>query len=534
MKNGERGWTTLAELLHHSYRTFASRTAVTDARGSLTYAELKGRALGIANQLARKGVRPGDRVALIMNNRTEYVQIEHALALGGYARVCAITRLHNSEVAHILSDAQPACLFVEAGWLANAGTDFLAKLPCPVVLVGGRDSADSVTPTNVETFESFVSAAPSMETHRAQSPHDLAWFMYTSGSTGTPKGVMHTNRSVIAMIRNTLQVMHTAGPDDVAIHTAPLSHFSGAIAMSLFAVGGRNVLLDRFQPGELFGAVAEHCATVLPVVPTQLNMLTDYLRQHPRDLSGIRIVPYAGSAIAPERLSAAQAFFGKALVQYYGASEVPMPITALYPEDHTDAMNELGLPRFAAAGRVIDGVEVSIRDNDNKPLAPGEPGEIVVKSPAGSIGYWRNEAATNEILEPDGFVHTGDVGVFDDAGFLFIVDRKKDMIVTGGFNVFPRELENVISRMPEVLEVAVVSAPDEKWGEAIVAVVAPQPGASMSLEQVQAHCRRYLAGYKVPRQLLLMDELPKGSTGKLQKRGLKERFWGARARRVGG
>lgn len=525
---------TLSQLLKYSYQAFSGRVAALDALGQLTYAQLGECASRIASELSRRGVAHGDRVALVMNNRTEYLQLEQALALGGFVRVSVITRLHNSEVAHIFADAQPAYAFIEESWFKNADDRLLARLACPVVLVGADPNALALREGRAERFETFLAGASAVGEFSAPRPEDLAWFMYTSGSTGTPKGVMHTNASVVAMIRNTLRVMRAARPEDVAIHTAPLSHFSGAIAHAIQACGGENVLLDRFRPDELFDAVEQHRATVLPVVPTQLNMLTDHLRQRPRDISRIRIVPYAGSAIAPDRLAVAKSFFGDALVQYYGASEVPMPITALQPEDHVDAVNELGLPRFAAAGRPVDGVEVTIRDAYNQPSPQGSPGEIVVRSPAGMIGYWRKPEATAEILEADGFIHTGDIGVVDHEGFLFIVDRKKDMIVTGGFNVFPREVENVIGMMPAVLEVAVVSAPDEKWGEAIVAVVAPRAGAQLTLEEVQAHCRQRLAGYKIPRQLLLMEVLPRGSTGKLQKLALKERFWGERERKVGG
>jgi len=525
---------TIADLLEHSYRTHGSRTAVRDSRGGLTYDELHERARRIAAHLHNAGVRPRDRVALIISNRSEYVQIEQALALGGFVRVAAIVRIHNNEAIHIFDDAKPSFAFIEESWLAKAGKEFLNQLPCPVALVGANEIGRPASFDFLRKFDSFTAPIETYSAWSAPKPGDLAWLMYTSGSTGVPKGVMHTHRSVAAMIHNTLQVMQSLRTEDVAIHTAPLSHFSGTIALAVLAAGGENVLLERFEPKELIDAIRERGVTVLPVVPTQLNMLTDYLHLHHSEIRGLRHVPYAGSAIVPERLAAAKVFFGTALVQYYGSSEVPMPITALLPDDHVDTKNELGLPRFASAGRAIGGVEVSIRDPHNKPLGPGARGEIVVRSPAASSGYWQNAEATNEIQELYGFIHTGDIGVFDNEGFLFIVDRKKDMIITGGFNVFSREVENVIGSMVGVREVAVVSAPDKKWGESIAAVIAPTPGTMLTLEQVQAHCRKHLAGYKVPRHLVLMEILPKSSTGKLQKRALREQFWGKVQRKVGG
>ncbi len=526
--------TTLADILLRSYDDYAERPALRDHKEAFTYRELKQRALRIGAHLRQRGVKRGDRVLLIMNNCSEYVQLEHALILAGFVRICAITRLHASEVVQLVADAGPTHAFIEAAWLQDAGADFLQRMPCPVVTVGNRTMLDSSMSTGLEDFAAFTTPAEGEQVYEPPQPDELMWFMYTSGSTGAPKGVMHTQYSISAMILNALRAMPLARPEDVALHTAPLSHFSGVIAHVVSAAGGENVALDRFDPAMLFDAVAEHRATVLPVVPTQLNMLTDYLNANPRDTSGIRIVPYAGSAIAPERLAAAKRFFDGALLQYYGSSEIPLPLTVLAAEDHIDTRNEQGMPRFASAGRAFPGVDIKILDLDNTPLPPGSTGEILARGPTVSKGYWGNPAASQEIQENDGFIRTGDVGMFDNDGFLFIVDRRKDMIVTGGFNVYPREVENAISAMPGVTEVAVVSAPDEKWGEAIVAVITPAPGVAITLEQVQAHCRQCLAGYKQPRRLLLVDALPKGSTGKVQKRLLSQQFWGDRQRKVGG
>jgi acyl-CoA synthetase (AMP-forming)/AMP-acid ligase II len=530
----ESACATVAELFTRSYAEHPDRPAVEDVHGSFTYAELRDRARLIAGRLRAEGLQPGDRVLLLVDNRSEFHQVEHAVTLGHWVRVAVNTRMHPAEVTHVVEDAAPAYAFIESGWLARAGAEWLAQMPCPVVDVGGTDPGATPCAPELPSFPDFLAGPSDDLDFPPPTPDEPVWFMYTSGSTGMPKGVVHTHRTMTSMADRIRRALPGLDHTDVAVHTAPLSHMSGAVAIAVTAAGGSNVCLPHFDPGNLFDVVAEKSATVVPLVPTQLNMVTGYLREHPRDLSSVRLVPYAGSAIAPDRLEAAKTYFGDALIQMYGASEAPMPLASLPPQDHVGHVNRLGLPRFASAGRPVDGVEVQIRDLDNTVLPAGERGEIVVRTPSVTPGYWNKPEATAEILEADGFCHTGDVGVIDEDGYLFLLDRKKDMIITGGFNVYPREVENALSGMPGVAEVAVVSAPSEQWGESIVAVIAPEPGAELTLEQVQHHCRASLAGYKVPRRLELVDALPKGGTGKVLKRALARQYWGDAERRVGG
>jgi acyl-CoA synthetase (AMP-forming)/AMP-acid ligase II len=525
---------TLVDLFSRSCAGHEDRIAVEDARGAYTYGQLRDRARLIAGRLRSEGVRPGDRILLLLDNRSEFIQLEQAIALGRFVRIAVNTRMHPAEVTHIVEDAGPAYAFVESAWLARAGSDWLAELPCPLVEVGGTDPGMTPCAPHLPGFTDFLAGDPGDLTFEPPQPHEPVWFMYTSGSTGTPKGVVHTHATVTAMAENIARALPGLDHSAVAVHTAPMSHMSGAVGQAVTAAAGNNVCLPQFDPGQLFDVIAKKSATVVPLVPTQLNMLTAYLRTNPRDLSSVRLVPYAGSAIAPDRLKQAKAYFGDALVQMYGASEAPMPLTALPPEDHVGHVNRLGLPRFASAGRPVAGVELQIQDLDGKILPVGERGEIVVRSAAVTPGYWNKPEATAELLDADGFCHTGDIGVIDEDGYLFLVDRKKDMIVSGGFNIYPREVENALSDMPGVAEVAVVSAPSEQWGESVVAVIAPEPGVELTLDQVQRHCRATLAGYKVPRLLEIVDSLPKGGTGKILKRVLADKYWGDAERHVGG
>jgi acyl-CoA synthetase (AMP-forming)/AMP-acid ligase II len=523
--------TPIGEVLARSYQIYADRTAVAGADRSLTYAQLRERAAAVAGGLLKLGCTPGDRVALISPNSTQWFEVDHACYLGGFLRVAPLTRLHPQELARIVEDAEPTVLLAETGWLTAAGTEWIPAGIEHVVTIGGEPLPGT------SAYEHLVAAGRGVDLPPAEPDNDV-WIMYTSGSTGLPKGVLCGARGIGATVRNILAEMKGLGSGDVAVHTAPLSHFSGAVALGVFAAGGTNVVYPAFDQNRLAHALHNHEVTLLPLVPTQINMLTDELIRrrdagNPVDTVGLRQIIYAGSAIAPDRLQRAAEVFGEILLQFYGSTEVPMPMTALQPEDHrTDAPNSGGLPRLASAGRPNRYTEIRIIDDDGSPASTGTPGEITARGEQRMRGYWRNPEATRKVLDAQGWVRTGDVGFLDEDGFLFIVDRKKDMIVSGGFNVYPREVENVISAMAGVAEVAVVGAPSERWGEEITAVVSPRPGVELTRQAVIDHCREAIAGYKVPKRVLFVDELPKSGVGKIQKRLIADELWAGRERRV--
>ncbi len=523
---------SIGERLRRSYVENADRVAVVDRNRKLTYGELHRRAVAVARGFRSLGVESGDRVVVISPNSVEWVEVDHACYVGGFVRVGPITRLHPRELLGIVSDADASVVVVEQEWLRSAGRSWLPESVQHLVVIGGDDEGTALS------LEQLIQKGESEPSEFAEPVSDGdQWLMYTSGSTGKPKGVRCTGLGVGAMIRNVISEMHGLSNEDIALHTAPLSHFSGAIALAVFAAGGCNVVESGFDVEAVARAVAVDKVTVLPMVPTQITMLTEYLAGRvltgpPVDVSGLRQIPYAGSAIASDRLTKAQQIFGPVLLQFYGASESPLPITALQPEDHLPYAGAGRLPRLASAGRPNRYVQVKIVGPDGAELAAGETGEITSAGPHVMPGYWRLPAATAEVLSVDGWLKTGDVGYFDEHGFLFIVDRKKDMIITGGFNVYPREVETAISSMEGIRECAVVGAPSDKWGEEIVAVVSLKPGYDVSPADVIAHCRSLIAGYKVPKTVDFVDDLPKGGTGKIMKRAIQDGLWEGRTRKV--
>jgi long-chain acyl-CoA synthetase len=522
---------SVQQVLERSYVTYADNVAVSDGERALTYAELRVRAMAVAAGLRSLGCEPGDRIVLIAPNTVEWVEVDHACYLGGFVRVGPLTRSHPRELEKVLKDADPSAVVADAAWLAGAGTDWIPDRITRLVTIRGthRDATHS--------YQELIAAGSGIELP-APAPHGQVWIMYTSGSTGLPKGVLTTGDRVGAMIRNTVAEMPDLSQADVAIHTAPLSHFSGAIALAIFATGGANVLHPQFDMDRLAGALDRGAVSVLPLVPTQINMFVDELLRR-RDagesihIDGLRRIVYAGSASAPNRLARAKAVFGDVLLQFYGTSESPLPLTALHPEDHDPAViGGGGLPRMASAGRATRFVDVRIVDELGQLAAPWARGEIHVRGAQTMVGYWRQPDATTQVLSADGWLATGEVGYLDQDGYLFIIDRKKDMIVSGGFNVYPREVEKVISTMPQVRDVAVVGAPSEQWGEELTAVISLQPGAEHSDEMVIEGCRRAIAGYKVPKQVRFVTDLPLSAAGKIDRRSIRDQLWDGHIRSV--
>jgi long-chain acyl-CoA synthetase len=523
---------TLAGILSRSHDRYADRLAVLDGPERLTYRELGERARRFASGLRRLDIAPGARIVLLSGNRAEFLVVDSALFVGGYVRVAPSNRLHPREVAHIAADCAAAVLVVEPDWLP-AAQELRGGLPAMrhVVVLPG----DGAPPPGVTGYDAVLGLGAD-EPSPAPRPEDPAALLYTSGTTGAPKGATLSHGNWVAMIRNCLAEIPRPDERDVVLHVAPLSHLSGYLAPVFLAYGAAHAVLRRFDPVETLRAVEDLGVSVLPLVPTVLNRLLEPLETGRYRTSSVRLVPYAGSAIAPDRLWRAVRALGPVLVQFYGLSETPIPVTALSQADHRlGPGEEAAAPaRFASAGRATPFYEVELRGPDGTAVPAGDVGEITVRGDAVMTGYWGRPGQTAEMIDGDGWAATGDLGRFDPDGYLHVVDRKKDMVVTGGYNVYPTELENVISALPGVAEVAVVGAPDEEWGEAVTAVVARRPGAAVTADDVVTACRGALAGYKRPRRVMFVDELPKTGSGKILRRTLRDQLWAGRDRRVGG
>ncbi len=518
---------SVASILETSYRRYAHQPALLRSGATLSYAELGSRVHRVVSALRGLGAVPGDRVAIVSANSPEFIEVSQAVFVGGFIRVTPSSKLHVREVAGILEDCRARYLFVGPEW-AEAVPQLQATATSVehVVTLGG--SAPGVL-----AFEELVAAGESAAPEALPCAADLCALLYTAGTTGRPKGAMLTHGNWAAMIRNSMIELPPLGVDEVVLHVAPLSHFSGYVEPTYSARGALHVVEAPFQPEAVIAAIERHRITAMPLVPTMLNMLLPAAEAGQHDVSSMRAIVYGGSGIAPDRLARAVRVFGEVFVQFFGLSETPMPLAALSTRDHRfDPAGPVPM-RLASAGRVNPFVEVRVRDEQGHDLGPGEVGEIAVRGDVVMAGYWERPEQTAEMLGADGWAATGDLGRIDEDGYLFVVDRKRDMIITGGYNVYPTEVENAIASMPEVQEVAVVGIPDERWGEAVAAIVVMRDGCIPDTDAVVAVCQERLANYKKPRTVEFVEELPKTGSGKIMRRVLRARFWEGHERSVG-
>jgi long-chain acyl-CoA synthetase len=483
--------------------------AVSCGDEALTYAQTWDRCGRLVVALRALGLEAGDRVAVVGPNCHRYLEIYQAVPAAGMAVVPLNPRHTPAELRYAVRDSGARVLFTGIGdqGLAN-------DVGHVVDLAGG--------------YERLLAEAGPGELP-ADPPEDaLAGLFYTGGTTGAAKGVMLTHRNLVSNATH-FAMCWPFTADTRWLVVAPLFHAAGSIAvLATVWSGGQHVILPAFDPSRALELIERHAVTATLVVPTMLAAMSEEQLARPRDVSSLRYLSHGGSPCATETLRRAHAAFPTAeLLHIYGATETS-PIATLMP--HEERL--LDSPRARSCGQPAVGVEVVVLDADGRRRAPDEVGEIAVRGPNVMVGYWNKPAETSSALV-DGWYRTGDLGYQDDEGFVFLVDRAKDMIVTGGENVYSTEVEDVLYRHPAVLEAAVFGIPDAQWGEAVHAVVVPR--SPVTAAELTAHCRESIAGYKVPKAIELRAEpLPKSGAGKLLKRELREPYWAGASTRVAG
>ena len=505
----------LGALLDRSFRQHAPRVAVEDGERTETFSQLSERSDRLASALLE--LNPSGRpVAILASNRMEYIEADIALVKAGHPKVPINMRLSQPERLHLVSDSGAAVLITEAT-SADSALSLVdeAEALDTVVSVGGGGTHD---------YEDVLAAA-NRPPGRTWRPDDPSVILYTSGTTGRPKGATSTFRSRMAATWNMLlDELIDVRPGDGMLHAGSLSHGSGSKVIAYALSGARNIVVPSFDPGRFLDEALHRRATASFVVPTMITVLTEEAESKRRPTLNLRHVSYGGSPIDPSTIRRAVDVFGPVFVQVYGAAEAPHPLTVLSRSDHVDASDQ----RLASAGKATRSVELRLVPTG----ASGSPeGEIQARAESVMVGYWKNEESTREAFV-DGFYRTGDIGYFDDEGYLTIVDRQKDMVISGGLNVYPAEVEAAIANHTGVLESAVIGVPDERWGERVVAYVVARPGHTVSPEEVTAEVARRLAGYKKPREVWVVEELAKGSTGKILKSVLRSRYWDQQSRQV--
>lgn len=500
------------------------RPALVDARGTLSYNELWDRSARLASGLQLRGVEKGDRVVAVMNNRNEWVETDIAVSMIGAVRGRLNSRDGEREWTITLEDLEPKVVV--------SGPEFTQVLE-RIRAAGKVADFELLTLGTGESYEDLIGRSAAIEPVEVRED-DIYLIFHTSGTTGRYKGAVYLHSNWFNTYRNILAlIMGGLDHTDALLHVGPLSHQSGILTAPALYQGARSVMMEHFDPESFFDVVARERITCTILAPAIINMLANHPAAATADLSSLKTIYYSGSPISPTVLRKAMEVFGPIFLQGYGSTEGGTVYnTILYPDEHVQAL-EHNPDRLASCGRPVPFFDVRIADEKGQEAPVGKMGEVWVRGDAASVRYWNQPEATALAYE-NGWFKMGDLAVRDSEGYITIVDRKNDMIVSGGLNVYPREVEDAIASHPAVREVAVIGVPDEKWGEAVMACIAPVPGANPELEEIQRHCREVgLASYKKPIHLELVEEIPKTAVGKLFRRALREKHWADQARRVG-
>ena len=470
-----------------------------------TYGAFDARAAAVAGWLRSQGVTPGDRVAIFMKNCPDYLIAFYGIWYAGAVAVPVNAKLHGREAAYILENSGTVLSFTSAGL-----TEALAEAGAPGrrVDIAGPDWAAALA------HDPVVDIAP-------RAPDDLAWLFYTSGTTGRPKGVRITHR-MLAAVSLAYQVdVDQAGPEDAILYAAPMSHGAGLYNMIHVRVGARHVcpVSGGFDPAEIFALARHHRNIEMFAAPTMIHRMTAAAKATGETGEGLRTIVYGGGPMYLADITEAVDHFGPVFVQIYGQGECPMGISALSRDLVADRDHPRWRERLASVGRAQSPVEIRIGDADGTPLPPGAHGEIMVKGDVVMPGYWQAPEADAKTLI-DGWLMTGDMGFMDADGFVTMRDRSKDMIITGGSNVYPREVEEVLLLHPAVREASVVGRPHPDWGEEVVAFVVGE----VTPAALDALCNANIARFKRPKAYVLVEELPKNNYGKVLKTALRARL----------
>jgi long-chain acyl-CoA synthetase len=493
----------VARWLERSALAFAERPALAYGEEMVaTFAQLRARAGRLAEGMgADLGVRPGDRVALYAANHPHYVEAMWAAWLAGLVVVPINAKLHPREVAYVLDNSGAA-----ACWMDEADEAALAF---------ARPSCRRLRLSEIDAYR-----APAARGVEPRSPSDLAWLFYTSGTTGRPKGVMLTHGNLVEMTLAYLAEVQPVEPGDALLHAAPLSHGSGLYNFAYVARGGINVVprSRSFDADEVLDLAQAYPGNAMFAAPTMVSRIVAASRARPGACDAIGRIVYGGGPMYLADIEHALRAVGPRFAQIYGQGESPMTITVLPQHVIADAAHARYRERLQSVGYAQINVDVAIRDESGRDLPVGEIGEVCVRGPTVMAGYWNDPQATASTLR-DGWLHTGDVGCLDAEGFLTLKDRSKDVIISGGSNIYPREVEEVLLAHPQVREASVVGMPDAEWGEAVVAFVVAE---GVTREELDALCLSNIARFKRPKTYRFVTELPKNNYGKVLKTELRK------------
>ena len=511
---------TYFDLILQGLRRWPERDAIVDAGGlSLSYAELEQRIWRTARALRDAGLKAGDGVAQLAANRVDTF-VTMAAVLGNGMRYTPLHPLGSlDDQLFILGDARISALVVDVPYFSLRGTELMAGAAATlqVFTLGPADFGKDLPALAAQSEAEQLTVLPAYE--------DIAWVTYTGGTTGKPKGVIMTQGAMAA--KSLISMAEWQWPSDIRyLASSPISHAAGFLLIPTFLNGGKVFLTAGFDPEQVLDLVERERVNTLFLVPTMIYVLMDHPRTRQADLSSIESIIYASAPMSPTRLKEALQLFGPVMMQCYGQTEC-IHLTMMRKEEHS-----LDKPqRLASCGKPPAGVRMTLLDEEGAAVPSGEIGEVCIRSQAIMRGYWERPEQTAEALRGD-WLHTGDLAYQDDEGFYYLVDRAKDMIISGGFNVYPREVEDVLTAHPAVAMAAVIGVPDEKWGEKVVAVIVRRPGETVDAGAMIALVKDKKGAIMAPKQVDFVASLPQTALGKTDKKALRKQYWGDQQRMV--
>jgi acyl-CoA synthetase (AMP-forming)/AMP-acid ligase II len=514
---------TCGDLIKRGRALYGTQAALLFEGRQFTFAEQAARMFRLANALLGNGLKKQERVAVLARNCSEYIEIFGACEIAGFVAINLNVRLSDAELATICRDSQPSAMICSKDFLAQARA-LAAQLSCIRIRIAiGSEDADTLS------YEHLVSESSADEPTATAGPSDIAYLMYTSGTTGGPKGVMISHA---AMVEATRMLSHEGGisSTDKALIVMPLFHLGGKIEQMNFNLMGAEVVLKAaFDAEDILDTIEKERVTAAHFAPAMIQRLLDVLEAKPYDVSTLRCVHYASAPMPGPLLRRALDRMGPIFVQVYGMTECLIG-TILKAHQHLLSSPE-GERRLRSAGQPLLGNEVKIVREEGTACDTGEIGEILFRSPTIMSGYWNKPELTAEVVR-DGWIHTKDLGFVDGSKFVYVVDRKKDMIISGGENIYSWEVEEALRAHPDVADVAVIAVPDEVWGESVKACVQMRPGRSASEVELIDYARRKIASYKKPRSIDFVQSLPRLFNGKIDKKALRAPYWRGHDRQV--
>ncbi len=515
----------IGHVIARAAKQYADNICVVAGDERITFRTANERINRLANALLGLGLEKGDRVAILMGNCLQCVEVDYAIAKAGVVRVPLNARLSANEHAIIVDETEAKAFIIGPNYVEHVES-IRGQIPSVkhFIYVSGN-SGQGIG------YESMLAGSSPAEPGIEVDEEDLYTIQYTSGTTGRPRGVMWQHRSILASMMGYLAELDPIREDHAIMHVGQMTHAAGVFMLPHFARGARQVVMKKFDPKALCETIERDRITFTVLAPTMIYMLLAYPEIKKHDLSSLRTILYAMSPMSVERLKEAISILGPVFVQGYGLSEGNPPVTHLDREDHVVDGSPEKVRRLASCGRPSIGVEVKVVDENDVEVKPGEVGQIICRGRNVMKGYWKRPEETAQALR-NGWLYTRDMATVDEAGYIYIVDRKDDTMISGGFNVYPREVEEVLYAHPSVHETAVVPVPDEKWGEAIKAVVVLKSGATATEQEIIDFCGERLTRFKKPKSVDFVDSLPKDGNGKLLRRVLREKYWQGYERRV--